>query len=64
MINMEHYSGLQKKNFFKKRIIKERVKEPKKSADVKPNQAVQKKGKKRTHKEVGEMEKRPKKSTK
>ena len=40
------------------------IKEPKKSADVKPNQAVQKKGKKRTHKEVGEMEKRPKKSTK
>ena len=28
---MEHYSVLQKKNFFKKRIIKERVKEPKKS---------------------------------
>ena len=40
------------------------IKEPRKSADVKPNQAVQKKGKKRTHKEVGEMEKRPKKSTK
>ena len=33
------------------------IKEPRKSADVKPNQAVQKKGKKRTHKEVGEMEK-------
>lgn len=31
IINMEHYSVLQKKNFFKKRIIKERVKEPKKS---------------------------------
>ena len=40
------------------------IKEPRKSADVKPNQAVQKKGKKRTHKEVGEMEKRLKKSTK
>ena len=40
------------------------IKEQRKSVDVKPNQAVQKKGKKRTHKEVGEMEKRPKKSTK
>ena len=40
------------------------IKAPRKSADVKPNQIVQKKGKKRTHKEIGEIEKRPKKANK
>jgi hypothetical protein len=40
------------------------IKAPRKSADIKPNQIVQKKGKKRTHKEIGEIEKRPKKANK
>ena len=40
------------------------IKEKKKTSEVKPNQIEIKKGKKRTHKEVGKMEKRPKKSAK
>ena len=40
------------------------IKEAKKSVDVKPNPVVQKKVKKRTHKEVGDFEKRPKKANK
>ncbi len=40
------------------------IKEIKKSNDAKPNQIIQKKGKKRAHKEIGEIEKRPKKANK
>ena len=40
------------------------IKEKKKTVDVKPKENEKKKGKKRTHKEVGEMEKRPKKANK
>ena len=40
------------------------IKEIKKSNDAKPNQIIQKKGKKRAHKEIGEVEKRPKKANK
>ena len=40
------------------------IKETRKTVDVKQNQNEAKKGKKRTHKEVGKMEKRPKKSAK
>ena len=40
------------------------IKETRKTVDVKPKENAQKKGKKRTHKEIGEVEKRPKKSNK
>ena len=40
------------------------IKETRKTVDVKPKENVPKKGKKRTHKEIGEVEKRPKKSNK
>jgi hypothetical protein len=40
------------------------IKETRKTVDVKPKENEKKKGKKRTHKEVGEMEKRPKKANK
>ena len=40
------------------------IKETRKTVDVKPKEKEQKKGKKRTHKEIGEVEKRPKKSNK
>ena len=40
------------------------IKETRKTVDVKPKEIEKKKGKKRTHKEIGEMEKRPKKANK
>ena len=40
------------------------IKETRKTIDVKPKENAQKKGKKRTHKEIGDVEKRPKKSNK
>lgn len=40
------------------------IKETRKTVDVKPKENAQKKGKKRTHKEIGDVEKRPKKSNK
>ena len=40
------------------------IKETRKTVDVKPKEIEKKKGKKRTHKEIGEVEKRPKKSNK
>ena len=40
------------------------IKKTRKTVDVKPKENAQKKGKKRTHKEIGDVEKRPKKSNK
>ena len=57
----------QKGNMFsdlKKVASSSPIKETRKTVDVKPKENAQKKGKKRTHKEIGEVEKRPKKSNK
>jgi hypothetical protein len=60
----ENKKGKELFNDLKDVAHKSPIKENKKSIDVKHNQIVQKKGKKRTHKEIGEIEKRPKKSNK
>ena len=65
--NAEEKEKEKGKNMFsdlKKLASTSPIKETRKTVDAKPNQVAQKKGKKRTHKEIGEIERRPKKANK